>query len=249
MKLTISTIALVTVIAVRVDAQVPGHFVSETDCMAASPTCMCSDAPMMEVYRDQQKKGRNAWVTVGSSFPATPAAALTAFGTAFTGEPRIDAQFMSCPGYNAAINDPTKIAGVRPSGDTAYDPCFCAAFCKDIIQSTIDHERAHRPTLVLGFLSGLPQQTACKAVSATQPMCDRLDANTLINSELISYQIGIHTLDSAIDRLAEQEPPMQCTWAPLPPVTLLSPPATPVPSSFWQRLVLLAERFWNGVNA
>ncbi len=208
----------------------------------------------MEVYRDQQKKARNAWVTIGASAPASKADADAAFSTAFTADGRVTAQFTSCPGYNASTNKLSQVAGVRSDGTTAFDPCMCSAFCTDIVQSTIDHERTHVPTIIAGFLSGLPAQAGCKAVAAAQPLCDRLNANTLVNSEIISYTVGITTVDNAISRIANapdpSSPSMQCTWTPLAPVTMLrSAPDGPVPASIWQRLALLAERFWNGITA
>ena len=249
--------ALVWVVASTAWAQsVPSSFLSDSDCLAATRDCTCADAPFMEIYRDQQKKGRSAWISVGTSIPppTSPAAAQAAFAKLFTEEPRITTQLSTCPGYNSAVNLLSKVAGVRANGATAFDPCFCNAFCKDIIQSTIDHESAHRPTLVLGFLSGLPVQTACKAISAAQPICDVADAQTLVNSETISYTLGINTLNNAIDRIASgpdaANPGMQCTWTPLPPVTALRhAPVVPIPSSRWKRLTLLIERFWNGVTA
>jgi len=228
---------------------VPASFISDTDCLAASPSCACADAQFMEVYRAQQQKGRDTWVSVGTSFPASPAAALAAFQAGFTNDPRVSNQFATCPGYNPAVNVLTKIAGVRSSGDTAYDPCFCAAFCKDIVQATIDHERTHRPTLLLGFFSSLPAQFACKAASTAQPLCDRADANTLVNSEIVGYQVTLSTLNSAISRIASSpdpnNPQMDCTWTSL---VLFAPPPRPpsvIPESFLQRLAMLMTRLWS----
>ena len=83
---------------------VPASFISDTDCLAASPSCACADAQFMEVYRAQQQKGRDTWVSVGTSFPASPAAALAAFQAGFTNDPRVSNQFATCPGYNPAVN-------------------------------------------------------------------------------------------------------------------------------------------------
>jgi len=241
-RIALSVLAVIVI----ADTTFAQTFVSESSCLASAPDCTCIDGQFLQLYRDQQRKGQSSWLSVATSVPgpANTTAAIAQFQAGFTDEPRISSKFTSaCPNSNVA-----QVAGVDSSGASVLDSCFCTTFCKDIVQSTIDHEHMHPPTLVVGFLSNLPTQFACKVSKALQPMCDTADAVTLVQSEILSYQAGISTLNKAINRLANNAD-VQCTWTPLTVTALRTAPPTEIPESIWQRLAMLAERFWNGITA
>lgn len=239
----------------RAQEGIPPHFVDSDECM--SRDCTCADTPMMEVFLNNQRNAREAWKSVREAIlmpggPQSMEEAVALFNSRFSGDPRVSAQFMSCDGYDPNVNSLSKIAGVPGIGQAALDPCFCNAFCKDIVEATVNHELTHAPTLLMGFANVAHFKVACKAGVLPDGFCNTLDPLILADSELISYSVGNATLDNAIDRLRERDPEnpeMECTWKPLPPAPSSSQQAEPAPEGFWARLQLLAQRFWSGATS
>jgi len=243
--------------------EIPGHFVPSEECM--SDECTCEDAPMMEVFLANQQRARDAWISVrldvfSDGGPQSMPDAVKLFEKRFAGDPRVGTQFMSCEGYDSDINSLKKIAGVPSLGNASLDPCFCNAFCKDIVDATVTHELTHGPTLLAGFASVLQFKVACKAGALPDSFCNALDPKILADSEVISYTVGNAQLDESIEDLYEDDPEMDCTWDPLPdfvppePEPNLLPPVPgaelPVQPSdgLWARFTLLVDRFVNGAG-
>ncbi|MFZ5892754.1 MAG: hypothetical protein ACOY0T_16970 [Myxococcota bacterium] len=229
----------------------PSHFVSSDQCM--SRECTCADGPMMEVFLQNQQNARNAWISVRSEIftatgPQSMDDAVKLFYKRFPGDSRVNAQFMTCNGYDPNVNTLNKIAGTASVGNAALDPCFCDAFCKGIIDATVDHELTHGPTLLAGFAGMLQYKVVCKTGVLPDSFCNALDPAILADSEIISYTVGNHTLSNAIEELRDrdpQNPQMACTWEPLPAAsTNQLPPVQP--SGFWDRVKMLADRFLYG---
>lgn len=239
------------------------HFVPAEECM--SDDCTCADAPMMEVFLRNQQQARDIWVSVREDLftetgPQSMDEAKALFESRFKGDSRISSQFMSCTGYDPNVNSLTQIAAVPGLGEATLDPCFCDAFCKDVIDATVDHELTHGPTLLAGFANVITFQVGCKAGVLPDTFCNSLDPMILADSEIISYTIGNASLSSSIEDLYESDPAnpeMQCTWEPLPetPPAGTRSGATPVPGAglpaaapagIWERFTLLVERFVNG---
>lgn len=225
---------------------------STEDCLKKSRDCTCADGPFLEVYLKNQKNARAAWQTVYDSIgtpygPANSSAARAAFELQLgTGDARVNAQYNTCPGPKGNLN---QIGGLSASGSVWIDQCACEAFCKDIIVSTVLHERSHAPTYILGALAFLQDKLLCNAGALPASYCDQIDPTMLAVSELLSYTDGINSLQSAVDDLAETpdsaQPKGLCTWKTIAAVT--PPTDTAVPKSLWARLVNLADRFVNGV--
>ena len=240
------------------------HFVPSDECM--SDECTCEDAPMMEVYLRNQETARDAWVSVRDDLftedgPQSMEEAKALFEQRFgKGDSRVNTQFMSCAGYDPNINSLKQVAAVPGVGEATLDPCLCDAFCKDIIDATIDHEFTHGPTLLGGFANVIHFKAACKAGVLPDSFCNGLDPMILADSEVASYTVGNYSLSESIEDLYESDPAapeMKCTWEPLPgpppsPSPRVLPPMpgadapAPVPAGLWERITLLADRFLNG---
>lgn len=238
------------------------HFVPSDECM--SDECTCADAPMMEVYLRNQVNARDAWSSVREDLftengPQSMAEAKALFESRFTGDPRVNKQFMSCTGYDPNVNSLNQVAAVPSVGEATLDPCLCDAFCKDIIDATVDHELTHGPTLLAGFANVLHFKVACKTGVLPDSFCNALDPMILADSEIISYTVGNYSLSESIEDLYESDPAspeMECTWEPLPetapPGSRVLPPTpgaelpAPVPAGLWERFTLLVDRFVNG---
>lgn len=234
------------------------HFVPADECM--SDDCTCADAPMMEVFLRNQQKARDTWVSVREDLftdngPQSMDEAKALFESRFSGDSRVSNQFKSCMGYDPNVNSLSQIAAVPGLGEATLDPCFCDAFCKDIIDATVDHELTHGPTLLAGFANVVTFKVGCAAGVLPDSFCNSLDPMILADSEIISYTVGNHSLSESIEDLYESDPAapeMQCTWEPLPENPSRSArsanreaPAA-APAGLWERFTLLAERFVNG---
>jgi hypothetical protein len=233
---------------------VPSWFVPEDMC--GLHDCMCSDIPMMQSFLDNQKNAQAAWQSIRSDIlagtgPRSDTAAKALFKQRFPGDPDVVAQFESCQNYDPNKNSVDKVAGVSPLGAPMLDPCFCDAFCSDIVESTIAHERMHVPTIILGALSKGDYMIACGLGVASGYLCDIVLPLILTDSEILSYDAGISALDASLTKLKEYDPSnpsMACTWE------CIAPPPTPaqdkaVPQGFWQRVSLLFERVLHGSSA
>lgn len=230
-----------------------------------SDECTCADAPMMEVFLKNQVKARDAWVSVRADLftdngPQSMEEAKALFESRFMGDSRVSTQFMSCTGYDPNVNSLQQIAAVPGIGEASLDPCFCDAFCKDIIDATVDHELTHGPTLIAGFANVVTFKVGCKAGVLPDSFCNALDPMILTDSEIISYTVGNDSLSDSIEDLNESDPAdpeMECTWEPLPdappaPGARVLPPVTgaapPAPAGLWDRFTLLLDRFVNGAT-
>jgi len=227
----------------------PSNFVTADMCM--SRPCTCADIPFVEVFLQNQKDARAAfesiypeiWMTGG---PSNVSDVQRAFAARFPGDPRVLAQYKTCPGYDPSVNS-AKFAGVDNSGTAKIDECACAAFCQDIVDATIAHERTHPPTLIIGFLARLPGHTACKVGALPDSMCDMLTPIELVESEIAAYTVGINVLESDLNDLKAEDPSMPemaCTWQPLPSATASAAPLLPeqTPQGLFDRIVMLLER-------
>jgi hypothetical protein len=226
---------------------VPSWFVPEDKCM--SRDCTCDDMPMIDAFRDNQQNARDAWMSVKNDIgkqdgPKSLGDAVKLFQSRFMGDPRIVDQFETCSTFDASKNNANKIAGVTGLGQAALDPCFCETFCKDIVQSTIDHEKMHVPTLILGTLNKAEMIAACKLGIAPDVLCTALDPWTLADSELASHDAGLATLDAARSRIPS-ESDVDCTWEPL-PAAPQTQRAVPAPSGFMARLRSIIDRILHG---
>jgi hypothetical protein len=228
-------------------------FVSPDKC--TSRPCTCADVPMMEIFQANQVRGRDAWKSVRADLfsttgPQSTQDAIALFGSRFKGDPRVATQFMSCTGYDATKNNLNKIAGVAGIGQAVLDPCFCNAFCQDIVDATVIHELTHGPTIIINVLNQANFRVACKTGLMPDSLCNSLDSAALADSEIVSYGMGISSLQSSIERIRKSDPAkpeMECTWTPLPPMAKRAP--TPAPESFMARVKLLVQRFIHGVTA
>lgn len=230
---------------------VPAHFVPASECK--SRECQCADAPMIERFIRNQKNARDVWRQVlgqvgTDTGPMSGSEARQMFQDNFSGDPLVSAQFMTCNGYDATKNTLSQIAGVPSFGAAALDPCFCNAFCQDIVDATVNHELAHTPTILLAFREDAPYVAACKTGLLPDTFCNSLEPSQLAQSEIASYSVGILSLQSDLDDIqaaAPENPAVECTWDPLPDAgARLAPP--PAPSGFFERVLLLADRVLHG---
>lgn len=252
--------------AALASAQNPENFVPSDECK--SDECTCEDAPMMEVFLKNQENARDAWQSVRDDLfteggPQSMEEARALFESRFNGDDRVGLQFMSCEGYDAEKNSLKQIAAVPSLGQATLDPCFCDAFCQDIIDATVTHELTHGPTLLAGFADVLHWKVACKTGVLSDTFCNSLDPMILANSEISSYTLGNYSLSESIEDLQESDPAdpeMECTWDPLPdeappepepnilpPIPGAKAPAA-APSGLWNRFTLLVDRFINGAT-
>lgn len=228
---------------------------SAEDCRAKTRPCTCSDAPFAELFLKNQQKSREAWSQVYDSIgtpsgPTTGNAAKAAHDALFSGDSRVVDQYKTCPSYDPNA-DLTQFAGAPGPGELWVDQCACEAFCSDIIEATIAHETSHPTTIILGAVNYSIDVVMCAAGVEAKSLCDRIEPTILAASELIAYSIGNHSLENAVEELADSPDPAKptelCTWQ---PIAAITPPSDEtVPRNLWARLVNLADRFWNGVSA
>lgn len=212
---------LLVVGAALADEGVPEHFVDPESC--GSRACTCDDGPMMEIFLADQRAARAAWQSVlddldAGTGPTNERDAVAAFQSRFAADSRILDQFRSCAGYDPEVNKPQKIGGIDEDGDPKVDPCYCDAFCEDIVQQTVIHEKKHKPTLLGGFATSLPRLLACKAGALSGYGCDSIWARILTESEVASYDAGIGSLQAGLDRLVDSgsgDTEGECTWDPV----------------------------------
>jgi hypothetical protein len=247
-QLRVSALLIASSFALSAHAEkVPDHFVPASECK--SRPCECSDAPMIERFIRNQKNARSVWVQVAEQIgtdtgPMSGTEARQLFEDNFSGDSWINAQFMTCAGYDEKKNSLKQIAGVPSFGAAALDPCFCNAFCQDIVDSTVNHELAHTPTVLLAFREDAAYVAACKTGLLPDTFCNSLEPGQLAQSEIASYTVGILSLQSDlsdIQQAAPENPAVECTWDPLPDAGARLAPA-PVPSGFFERVKLLADR-------
>ncbi|MCB9682369.1 MAG: hypothetical protein H6733_12955 [Alphaproteobacteria bacterium] len=243
-------LALVPLVAHAED--LPSHFVSADDCHPRE--CTCADGPMVELFLSDQTAARDAWIAVRVDImspggPATPADAIADFQGRFAGDSRIADQFRSCTGYDPAVNKLTKIAGVSGIGQARLDPCFCDAFCADIVSSTVSHELMHVPTVIAGVVGRGDMLVACKVGILSGAMCDALLPLALADSEIAAHQVGVVVLDNAVDDIHDLDPDgdgprTRCTWDALTPQT--DSAGLDVPDDLGERAWTLWDRIVHG---
>lgn len=228
---------------------------SAEDCRAKTRPCTCSDGPFMEVFLKNQQASREAWSKVYDTIdtptgPTSANEAKTAHDKLFSGDPRVITQYKTCPSFDPNA-DLTQFAGAPGPGELWVDQCACEAFCSDIIEATITHEKSHPTTIILGAVNYSISIVMCAAGAADKSLCDQVEPKILAGSELVAYTLGNHQLEGAIEDLLETKDPAKptelCTWQPIASVT--RPSSEAVPESLWARLVNLAGRFWSGVAA
>jgi hypothetical protein len=232
----------------------PSWFVPVGMCMTRP--CTCADIPIMEKFDANQKNARDAWKSVqkdvlSGTGPMSAADAVALFRSRFAGDPAITTQFQSCPGFDPTKNSVSKVAGVSKSGEPVLDPCFCAAFCADIVQSTVEHEKMHVPTIVLGTIGKGDLIIGCGLHILSGPICNVIAPYTLSSSEIASHDTGILYLDLALDKLRANDPSkpgVACTWMPIAEPSTPRPPAPPPPPGFVDRVRLLFDRIVHGAR-
>jgi hypothetical protein len=237
---------------------IPAHFVESSKC--TSRPCTCDDIPMMDAFLQSQKDAHSAWFDVrGEIFtsggPQTIEDAVKSFQSKYSGDPRVADQFKMCAGYDPTVNKLSKIAGVSSSGGAMLDPCFCDAFCQDIVDSTVAHEIMHVPTNIAGVVGKAQLFAGCKLGVLPDRLCNALMPLTLVDSELAAHEVGIASLTIDLELLKAEDPAMPemaCTWQPLPAAvtTSLSPRVLePAKLGVLDRVVLLFKRIVWGEEA
>jgi hypothetical protein len=166
----------------------------------------------MIAFRDNQQAGLQAWmqtaadITSGTSGAKTFEDAVTLFWGHFgpsSAQTAVKTQFQTCPGYDSAVNNWKKIAGTR-GVFVALDPCFCSAFCQDVVDATTAHEREHLK-YNLGSLSFfIDALAACKTGLPPASFCDELEPLQITISEIRAYTVGIQALNDAIKALQDK---------------------------------------------
>lgn len=227
-------------------------------CLERTHECTCADAPYMEISLRNQEVALETWnetteeITLGAAKTAEEARALFLKKFKPKADPRVMEGLSGCTELDA-----TKIAGPSISGGGAeLDSCFCNTVCKDIVESTIAHERMHVAFNLMGIGYIIGAGTACAAGTLPQDFCDVHNAFLIAESELYAHEAGNNLLRERLDNLQKMDPAnpeMECTWEPLPeysgaqPTPRLQPPS-PIPQSFFERLQMLASRFMNGAQ-
>lgn len=239
-KLALSAIAIVSYALVAQADEVPSHFVPVEQC--TSKPCECVDMPTMKAFLADQTRARGVWDTVRkeintASGPRSSAQARARFNALFgAGSADIANAFTSCPGYDPAKNSLTKIAGVNASGVSVFDPCFCGAFCKDIVDATLAHEKMHVKSGVLLTVGAMHMLVFCKAFPS-HAECPKLEPLFLAASEVVSHDAGVQALDASIRKVLEATE--DCT-------TDGGAPSPTVPTGLGNRVQSLFSRLVNG---
>ncbi len=210
---------------------------------------------MVEAVLRSQIEARDAWQSVRDDIaagtgPTSDAAAVRLFRSRFPGDPNVIDQFTSCEGYDPAVNKLSKVAGVSGFGKAKVDPCYCDAFCADVVASTVLHEQTHVPTILAGTMKFADATVACKLGLIKGYTCDTIQPSILADSELLSHQAGVASLQLAMQRIAnlpdDENPNVKCTWEPLTrPTTARARTAAPpaaVPEGLLDRLSELGYR-------
>jgi hypothetical protein len=202
-KLVVSTLLIVSYAVIARADDIQPWFVPIDRC--APRTCTCFDIPTLQLFLSDQTRARDAWKSIKADIvagrgPTTSADARTLFNTRFgAASAAISTQYKTCAGYDPTKNDPTKVAGLNSSGVPVFDPCFCGAFCSDVIQATLAHEKMHVTSGIILTAGSLHLAAFCKLVS--HPECAKLEPLLLATSEVVSHDAGIAALDQAIQRL------------------------------------------------
>jgi hypothetical protein len=239
LKLVLAASAIVSYALVAHADDVPAWFVPAEQC--TSKPCECVDLPTMKAFLADQTRARGVWETVRGEInapggPRTSAAARARFNTLFgAGSADIATKFTSCPGYDPTKNSLTKIAGVNASGVSVFDPCFCGAFCKDILDATLAHEKMHVKSGVFLTVGAMHMLAFCKVYS--HPECAKMEPLFLAASEVVSHDAGVVALDQGIRKLLEATE--DCT-------TDGGARSPAVPSGLGTRVQSLFSRFVNG---
>lgn len=240
LKLVLAASAIVSYALVARADDVPSFFVPVEQC--TTKPCECVDLPTMKAFLADQTRARDAWETVRRDIntptgPRSAAAARALFNSRLgAASPDIANKFTTCPGYDPTKNTLTKIAGVNASGVSVFDPCFCGAFCKDIIDATLVHEKMHVKSGVILTLGAMHMLAFCKAFPS-HAECGKLEPLFLAASEVASHDAGVKALDQGIRKLLEATE--DCT-------TDGGAPSPTVPTGVGNRVQSLFSRFVNG---
>ena len=231
-------------------ADTPASFVPLDMC--TTKPCTCADIPMMERFLANQVNARDVWKGVEKDLlsgtgPRSLADAAALFNSRFMGDPAVVSQFQSCPSFDPAKNHLDKVAGITGFGSAVLDPCFCSAFCRDIILATVAHERRHPPTIILGVVAYRDYMVGCKVGILSGAICDIIEPLIIAQSEVSSYGAGIDSLQAALNELKAHDPAntdVACTWKAI-VRERPTPPLVP-PDGFLERLELLLGRIAHG---
>lgn len=249
-KLSLAGVLVVLPAAAAATDMIPAHFIPESECLELTKPCECADVPDMERFLSNQEAAKQTWIslrtqTQTTGVPAGPDDVAEAFAMNFASDPAIRTQFETCPDFDASVNSAGRIAGGSLTGGAMLDPCYCKTFCREIVESTIVHEDAHR-VFNLGVISIYASiGVACKAGVLDGPMCDGMDALAREGSEIYAYGKGNSALRQAIDEIVMQSPTMDCTTET--PVDSVSPqPTEQLPAGFFDRVKMLGRKFVQG---
>lgn len=235
------------------------EYVDGDVCLERTHDCTCADAPYMEISLRNQEVALETWnetteeITLGAASTAEEARALFLKKFKPKADPRVVEGLSECTELDA-----TKIAGPSILGGGAeLDSCFCNVVCKDIVESTIAHERMHVAFNLVGIGYIIGAGSACAAGSLPEDFCAVHNAFLIAESEIYAHEAGNDLLRERLDNLRKMDPAapeMECTWEPLPlphsdpePARRLQPPPN-LPQSFFERLQLLASRFIKGAQ-
>ena len=245
----------VTLYAGPSSAQDPtAGFIPEDQCLAKSKPCNCMDLQSMQDVLQNQNDALDAWdqtatdIKSGKSGAKTAADARAIFSGHFMSatQAKIEMQFQMCPGYDAAKDSLKQVAGIQ--GITpVLSPCYCSAFCQDIIESTVAHEKMHVMVNIGLMPFVIDLLAACKLGIAGPAVCDMVEPMSLVTSEIIAHQTGIDALDASIKKI-KASPMTECmtpTILPLVPPDPMPPKQRP-PAGFGDRLRLLFGRILRG---
>jgi hypothetical protein len=237
----------------------PDFFVPPDQCRMTSPECKCADAPFLELFLKDRNRALDGWDAAADGLdadggPRTQPALVAEFFKHYKADQRIIDQFTACPDFDANGSSTAKFAGISLSrGGAVIDPCFCQQFCSEIIDAVAAHEDRHFAFTLEALVDLMTSSMACKLGSLDQSYCDSIDARLLARSEQYAYAVETESLGQSLDALQASDPDqpdMECTWEPLPDMAArLMAPRPPAPAGLWQRVQVLADRFWNGSDA
>jgi hypothetical protein len=253
-KLTLAGLLLVLPAAAGALDVIPSHFISGEECLKLTKPCECADVPSMSKFLNNQEAAKQTWMDLRSQtqmtgMPAGHEDVDDAFKKAFVSDKAIKTQFETCEGFDKEINSAGRVAGGSLVGGAMLDPCYCKSFCREVIESTIVHEDAHR-VFNLGSISIYSTVgVACKAGLLSGPMCDGLDALAREGSEVFAYSRGNKALQESINNLLMESPTMDCTTEmPVPDESteLSTETPTELPSGLLERVQMLGRKFVQG---
>jgi hypothetical protein len=203
------------------------------------PPCGCNDMKMLERALKASNDSLAAWESVLAQFstpnpPKTMEEARAAFDAVNPADAFLLAQMQTqCPTFNGG-----KVGGVDSEGNTMYLPCFCQAFCKDIVEATGAHEQQHHKNMVDLALHQITVVLGGALMGESVPY----NASVITLSEIDAHQAGSDYLRSKMASFMSQN--ALCTWTPLAAPVPAS--KTPIPETLADRIRALYHRIVDG---